>query len=101
MKDAPGIPTRSAAQFLAAAKAFEREGEFFKAFDLATQGLAAFGDDVGLKHRAVLCLARAGATDLAQQKYREFGLAKAADDSEDVDALNARLLKDEALAASG
>ena len=33
MKDAPGIPTRSAAQFLSAVKAFEREGEFFKAFD--------------------------------------------------------------------
>lgn len=101
MKDEPSIPTRSAAQYLSAAKAFEREGEFFKAFDLAAQGLVAFGDDVGLKHRAVLCLARAGATDLAQQKYREFGLAKAADGSEDVDALSARLLKDEALAASG
>jgi class 3 adenylate cyclase len=101
MNDHAPYPTRSASQFLSAVKAFEREGEFFKAFDLAAQGLAAFGDDVGLKHRAVLCLARAGATDLAQQKYAEFGLAKAADDSEDVDALKARLLKDEALAASG
>jgi class 3 adenylate cyclase/tetratricopeptide (TPR) repeat protein len=101
MNDHAPLPTRSAPQFLTAVKAFEREGEFFKAFDLAAQGLEAFHDDVGLKHRAVLCLARAGATDLALQKYREFGLATAASDSEDVDALNARLLKDEALASAG
>ncbi|HXQ53187.1 MAG TPA: adenylate/guanylate cyclase domain-containing protein [Stellaceae bacterium] len=101
MKDEPGLSSRSATQWLSTVKAFEREGEFFKAFDLAAQGLSAYRDDVPLKHRAVLCLARAGATDLAQRKYDEFGLSSAASDSEDVDALGARLLKDEALAATG
>jgi class 3 adenylate cyclase/tetratricopeptide (TPR) repeat protein len=101
MKDAPASSSRSATQWLSTVKAFEREGEFFKAFDLAAQGLSTYHDDVSLKHRAVLCLARAGATELALRKYDEFGLSAAASDSEDVGALGARLLKDEALAASG
>jgi class 3 adenylate cyclase/tetratricopeptide (TPR) repeat protein len=101
MKDSPAHSARSAAQWLNAVKAFEREGEFFKAFDLAAQGLSAYREDIPLKHRAVLCLARAGATDLAQLKYCEFGLESAAADNEDIDALGARLLKDEALATAG
>jgi class 3 adenylate cyclase/tetratricopeptide (TPR) repeat protein len=101
MNDAPHHATRSAAQWLSAVKAFEREGEFFKAFDLAAQALGSHHDDLWLKHRAVLCLARAGAIDLAQQKYSEFGLPGAAFDNEDIDALGARLLKDQALAAAG
>ena len=80
MKDGPAHSARSAAQWLNAVKAFEREGEFFKAYDLAAQGLSAHREDIPLKHRAVLCLARAGATDLAQLKYCEFGLDTAATD---------------------
>jgi len=101
MNDAPHHATRTAEQWLTAVKAFEREGEFFKAYDLAAQALGSFHDDLWLKHRAVLCLARAGAIDLAQHKYSEFGLPGAAIENEDVDALGARLLKDLALAATG
>jgi class 3 adenylate cyclase/tetratricopeptide (TPR) repeat protein len=91
----------SAAHWLAAVKACEREGTLFKAFDLAVQGLETHPDDVSLKHRAVLCLARAGATELAQRKYNAFGLGAEALDNEDVAALGARLLKDAALSSSG
>ncbi|HLY54072.1 MAG TPA: adenylate/guanylate cyclase domain-containing protein [Stellaceae bacterium] len=88
----------SSADWLGQARASERAGQLFKAYDLALQGLGEHPEDVALKHRAVLCLARAGATRLAQRRYVEFGLA-AASDLEDVAALAARLAKDEALAA--
>jgi len=46
-----------------------------------------------------LALARAGATELARKKYSELGLARSSD--EDIAALDARLQKDQALAAAG
>ena len=45
------------------------------------------------KHRAVLALARAGATDFAQYEYERYGLAGVKDD-EDIMALAGRLAKD-------
>src|SRR5579862_4028702 len=78
----------SSADWLGQARASERAGQLFKAYDLALQGLGEHPEDVALKHRAVLCLARAGATRLAQRRYVEFGLA-AASDLEDVAALAA------------
>ena len=56
-------------------------------------------DDLWLKHRAVLALARAGSTDEAARRFQEYGLA--AVDEEDVAALRARIVKDIALAADG
>lgn len=100
MDDAPS-PLRSTAEWLSEVKAFEREGEFFKAYDHAVQGLNAHPDDLWLKHRAVLSLARAGATSLAQRKFAELGLDAAAEAHEDIDALAARLMKDEALSSVG
>src|SRR5437870_975867 len=85
----------------------EREGELFRAYDLATQGLAAFPDDLRLKHRAVLCLASTGARQQATQLFDEFGLDGHSDIrlttslGLDIAALRPRLLKDEALAATG
>src|SRR4051812_39120873 len=75
----------------------ERRGELLMAFDLAERGLAERPDDVWLKHRAVLALARAGATAEAARRFGEYGLADVRD--EDVSALEARIAKDVALAA--
>jgi tetratricopeptide (TPR) repeat protein len=89
----------SAAGWLAAVTDEERRGELLSAFDLAERGLARHPDDVSLKHRAVLALARAGATDEARRRFDEYGLA--AIEAEDVAALRARIAKDVALAAVG
>jgi class 3 adenylate cyclase len=86
----------SARQWLALAKAAERDGEFFRAYDLARQGLAEHADDLSLRHRAVLALARSGATAQAQALYRELGLEGRQEP--DIPELEARLLKDEAFA---
>src|SRR5215468_2792322 len=87
----------SASKWLALVKAAERDGEFFRAYDLARQGLAEHADDLPLRHRAVLALARSGATEQAQALYRELGLKGRQEP--DIPELEARLLKDEALAA--
>ncbi|MBV8941141.1 MAG: hypothetical protein JO321_15990 [Solirubrobacterales bacterium] len=91
--------TRSAAAWLDAVRVQERRGEFLTAFDLAQRGLAEYPDDVGLKHRAVLALARAGATDEASRRFDEYGMGGIPE--EDVAALQARIAKDLALRAQG
>ena len=75
----------------------ERRGEFLRAYDTASQGLEEFSDDLWLRYRAVLVLARAGATQLARQRYAEYGLEGR--EEEDIAALAARLSKDVALMA--
>ena len=89
----------SAAQWLEAVKREERRGELLTAFDLADRGLAEHPDDLWLKHRAVLALARAGATEEAARRFAEYGLGDVGD--EDVASLHARIFKDLALAAEG
>jgi len=90
---------RTAAGWLEAVKEAERRGELLTAFDLAERGLARHPDDVWLKHRAVLALARAGSTEEAGLRFDEYELAEI--DAEDVAALGARIVKDSALAAEG
>ena len=77
----------------------ERRGELLSAVDIAEQGLEEYPDDLWLKHRAVLALARAGATEEAARRFERFGLADHED--EDIAALGARIAKDLALAATG
>jgi Tetratricopeptide Repeats-Sensor/Adenylate and Guanylate cyclase catalytic domain len=77
----------------------ERRGELLAAFDLAERGLAEHPEDLWLRHRAVLALARAGSTDEAQRRFTAYGLASV--DDEDVQALSARIAKDVALSAQG
>src|SRR3954453_15367608 len=77
----------------------ERRGELLMAFDLAERGLAERPDDLWLKHRAVLALARTGSTGDAERRFTEYGLAGVGD--EDVAALEARIAKDKAIAAGG
>ena len=79
--------------------AAERRGELLSAFDLAERGLEEYPDDVWLRHRAVLALARSGATDEAQRRFDAYGLATV--DEEEAQALQARIAKDFALAAQG
>jgi hypothetical protein len=90
-----GEERHTAAWWLDAVKAEERRGELLTAFDLAERGLAEHPDDILLKHRAVLALARAGATEAAARRFDEYRLAGIPD--EDIAALHARIVKDLAL----
>ena len=98
MTDTQSRPV-TAAVLLTEVKAFFDHGEFFRAYDLATDALELFPDDVGLAHRAVLSLANAGATALALDKYYEFGLDQRPET--DARSLLGRLTKDQAFAETG
>lgn len=87
----------TAESWLEAVKSAERRGELLTAVDVAEQGLAQYPDDLSLKHRAVLALSRAGATEEAAARFERYGLA--ASEEEDIAALGARIAKDLALAA--
>ena len=104
-----GTP-KTSAEWLAAVERCERDAELFMAYDLARQGLEEFPDDLALKHRAVLCLASTGAREQAVEIFRRLGLDEVienppADIPEtlflDLLTLQARLLKDEAVATCG
>jgi hypothetical protein len=88
-----------AAWWLDAVRREERRGELLTAFDLAERGLEEHPADVTLKHRAVLVLARAGATEEAARRFDQYGLGRIQD--EEVAALQARIAKDGALACDG
>jgi hypothetical protein len=60
---------RTAAEWLGAVRNAEHRGELLTAFDLAERGLARHPDDISLKHRAVLALARAGSTEEASRRF--------------------------------
>src|SRR3954447_20345791 len=85
---------------LSEAKRLEREGELFRAYDAAMKGLAQDPGNVTLAHLAVLCLGRAGATELALAKFAELGLSRHIEDLE-VRSLSGRLLKDQGLRENG
>jgi class 3 adenylate cyclase len=87
--------------WLEAVRREERRGELLAAFDLAERGLNEHPEDLALKHRAVLALARAGATHQAARRFVEYDLAKVEDQNEDVAALRARIAKDTALSMKG
>jgi class 3 adenylate cyclase len=92
---------RSSGWWLDATRAQERRGELLSAFDLAERGLGEHPHDLALMHRAVLALARTGATPEAQRRFEQYRLAEIEDSDEDVAALHARLAKDTALNARG
>lgn len=85
--------------WIGAVTAAERRGELLSAFDLAERGLEEYPDDVWLRHRAVLALARSGATEEAQRRFDAYGLVSV--DEADPQALQARIAKDLALATKG
>ncbi|MBV8181222.1 MAG: adenylate/guanylate cyclase domain-containing protein [Mycobacterium sp.] len=96
-------PPVTAEELLKDVKTFFDHGEFFRAYDLAAEGLDLFPGNVALAHRAVLSLANAGATALALDKYHEFGLDKRLDKQHETDvrSLLGRLKKDQAFAETG
>jgi hypothetical protein len=86
-------------EWFAAVRDAERRGELLDAVDLAERGLAVYPDDLRLRHRAVLALARAGATGEAARRFSAYRL-DTVDDGE-VAALGARIAKDAALSLEG
>lgn len=86
---------RSPQDWLDLTRGLERRGEFLRAYDTASHGLEYHPEDLWLRYRAALALARAGATQLARQRYEEYRLADHQD--EDIAALAARISKDVAL----
>ena len=85
--------------WLARVRELEASGDLLLAYDIALQGLAEHPDDAWLAHRAVLNLAKSGATGRARAEFTRLGL----DRSKEVDirSLGARIAKDDALSASG
>ena len=81
---------------IAEANAALKGGDLFKAYDVATAGHEQFPDSVALRYLAVLALARSGATERAQELYKEFDLSS--QDGVNEQTLGARLLKDIAFA---
>jgi hypothetical protein len=77
--------------------ALEAAGQFLSAHDRAMAALGERHDDDRLRHRAVLALARAGATRPALTRFQRFKLQGHVDP--DIAALEGRLLKDLALRA--
>jgi tetratricopeptide (TPR) repeat protein len=80
--------------------AWEKQGSLIVAYDLLQAALQDHPGDPALMHRAVLLLARGGASGEAERQYHAFGLDRVTD-HEDIVALGGRLLKDRALAAQG
>lgn len=78
----------------------ERQGALLAAYDLLQTALRDEPADMVLRHRAILLLARGGATDEASRHYANYGLNQVSD-HEDIIALGGRLLKDRALASIG
>src|SRR3954462_1253784 len=93
------VADRPAAEWAEAVRDAERRGELLTAFDLAERALEEHPEDLWLQHRAVLALARAGSTEHAASRFREYGLSDV--QTEDVAALRARIVKDIALATEG
>jgi adenylate cyclase len=75
------------------------QGDLLKAFDQACEHLDRFPDSETLKHKGLLALADAGATERAKRLFKEWKL----DRSEETDflALEARLAKDAAIKLGG
>lgn len=100
-------PTKSADEWLDDIRAAMSQGELIEAYDLAERALAEFPDDSTLQYTAALVLARSGATLRARAKYNVFRLDDAIRGSldsalkRDIAALDARIAKDQALAANG
>ncbi len=92
-------PPASLDDWRALVRSFETRGMMLRAYDAALRGLDAHPGDKWLAHRAVMALARSGATETALTRYAEYGLDQ--DDDEDIAALGARLGKDLVWLAEG
>ena len=86
------------AQIFDAVCALQAEGQYLTAHDRAMAALGSGADHDGLRHRAVLTLAQSGATGSAARLFDRLGMGDSADP--EIEALGARLLKDQALAGA-
>jgi hypothetical protein len=93
-----GEAPKTAAEWLGEVRALEGRGELILAYDTAMRALAEFPDDLWLRHRAVLLLAKSGATRRAKHEFAALKLAGR--EETDIAALEARIAKDEALQAA-
>jgi len=85
----------NALRWVRASRASHAAGDFLDAYELAMTGLEQYPDDPELRYHAVLALVRAGALESARKAFDDFGLAS--DETLRVQALRARMLKEEAL----
>jgi tetratricopeptide (TPR) repeat protein len=96
---------QSLAQWREETRVAMSRGELLQAYDLADRALLDYPDDPLLKYRAVLALARAGATQQARARYDKFQLASVRSEDQafevDLQSLDARIAKNEALEAAG
>lgn len=88
-----------AKDWLARVRALEASGDLLLAYDVALQGLSEHPDDAWLAHRAVLNLAKSGATGRARAEFARLQLGRSRE--VDIRSLEARIAKDDALIASG
>src|SRR4051812_13566944 len=88
-----------AKDWLAQVRRLEASGDLLLAYDVALQGLAEHPGDSWLAHRAVLNLAKSGATGRARAEFVRLGLN--ASREVDIRSLDARITKDDALRATG
>jgi hypothetical protein len=73
-------------------KGLEKNGMLLRVYDAAINGLVHHPRNLWLRHRAVLALARSGATETARREYKKFSPEEKKDG--EVAALGARLEKD-------
>jgi class 3 adenylate cyclase len=107
INEASRLLAKNPEEWLADVNRCERDGELFRAYDIAMQGLTEHPDALSLKHRAVLCLASTGATRQAAEKFAALALDGGAATASsrrlrmDIASLKARLAKDDALLRKG
>jgi hypothetical protein len=95
------IPCRAPRDTVEAIRAAERQGDVLLAYDLARTALAGDGEDLWLRHRAVLNLARACSTWFALAEFDRLGLRDYVGQHAEIAGLRGRLSKDLALASRG
>ncbi len=88
-----------AKDWLGRVRKLEASGDLLLAYDIALQGIAEHPGDAWLAHRAVLNLAKSGATGRARAEFERLGLE--ASREVDIRSLDARIAKDDALRAAG
>jgi adenylate cyclase len=93
------VVAKGASKAIAEVERLLEQGDLLLAFDRASEHLRRHPDEEILKHRGVLALARAGATERAARLFREWGLDHSSEGH--VLALEARLAKDRALKLGG
>jgi adenylate cyclase len=96
------MPSTTADVWLDWIAACEKRADHFSTADVAAQAIADYPDDVRIQYKCALALARAGARSAARERAEllERSIASGAVSPqlvEDIRALSARLLKDDAL----